>query len=96
MYNDCLIVISTIYKDYSDYYGTACGYGDGNTKIAVYSPDNNMSLIGNYVQEGYYNDVRLTSDGYLYLVSNDSKYFDNVEFSADDIKYYIPKYTANI
>ncbi|MGN1480919.1 beta-propeller domain-containing protein [Porcipelethomonas sp.] len=96
LYNNYLIVISTIYDDCSDYYDSECRmYGNGNTKISIYLPDNNMSLAGSYVQEGYYNDVRLTSDGYLYLISNDEKYFDNIEFSADDIKYYIPKYSVN-
>ena len=51
----------------------------------------NLELIGYYIQEGSYNDVRLMSDGYLYIISSDDKYLDYEETSDDDIDNYIPQ-----
>lgn len=100
LYNGRLVVISA-YSSQTEDNDTQDAQLDcfriygSDTKISIYDPQNNMNLIGNYIQEGTYNDVRLTSDGYLYLISDDEKYITNGKVSEDDIELYVPKYSVN-
>ena len=97
LYNGRLVVISAYSSQTEDNDAQLdCFriYGS-DTKISIYDPQNNMNLIGNYIQEGIYNDVRLTSDGYLYLISDDEKYLSDRTISEDDIDLYVPKYSVN-
>lgn len=100
LYNGRLVVISA-YSSQAEDNDTQDAQLDcfriygSDTKISIYDPQNNMNLIGNYIQEGTYNDVRLTSDGYLYLISDDEKYITNGKVSEDDIELYVPKYSVN-
>ena len=60
------------------------------TFVSVYSKGESPKLIGTYYQDGYYNDVRIAPDGYMYLISSYStEVFDTVE-DEDDITRYIP------
>lgn len=100
LYNGRLVVISayssqTEDNDAQDAQLDCFRIYGSDTKISIYDPQNNMNLIGNYIQEGTYNDVRLTSDGYLYLISDDEKYITNGKVSEDDIELYVPKYSVN-
>ena len=64
LYNDMIVVIGNISKwddDYTNY--------SRKTFAAVYSAKSH-DLIDTYVQDGYFNDVRITPDGYLYLISD--------------------------
>ena len=54
-----------------------------------------LDYIGTYMQEGEYNDVRMMSDGFLYVVSNDEKNYSAENFKKDDIDEYIPEYSVN-
>lgn len=100
LYNGRLVVISayssqTEDNDAQDAQIDCFRIYGSDTKISIYDPQNNMNLIGNYIQEGTYNDVRLTSDGYLYLISDDEKYLSDRTVSEDDIDLYVPKYSVN-
>ncbi len=104
IYNNQLIVICDYYEvnnDYKNDYDTNydiyiddCYYygGNSNTYVAIFDIEDVLKVVGYYVQEGYYNDVRLMSDGYLYVISNSDKYLDYNEVTDDDIDEYIPFY----
>lgn len=97
IYNGKLITICEYYEsmndtanyaeDYSYYYG-----GGANTYVTIFDIADPLKVVGYYVQEGSYNDVRLMSDGYLYVISNDNKYLDYNQTTSDDIENYIPEY----
>lgn len=65
---------------------------NSKTYIAILSYANGLSLDGWYAQDGSYNDVRLMSNGFLYVVSNDDKYLDFNTVKKDDVGQYIPEY----
>lgn len=98
LYNDMLIIISATSdyycgNDYSNMeacYDTMWGAQNCHTYVSVYTTGLEPQLIDNYMQDGMYNDVRITSDGYMYLISNDfSKDYNNVA-GIDDTSSYIP------
>lgn len=83
LYEDKLIVVSTGYD-----------YSNDSTYLTVYSKDT-YDQIAQYRQDGWFNDVRFTEDGYLYLISNDYFAYDGAEVSEDEIDKYIPVYGTN-
>ncbi len=93
LYNGKLILICSYYNpDNGNYSSYDCWYGqNADTYVAVLDTANQLSLVGYYIQEGSYNDVRLTDDGYLYLISNDEKYIGS-NFKEDEVEKYIPQY----
>ena len=96
IYKGKLIAVCEYYNnndgENSEYYDSCYGCGvQADTYTAVFNASN-LELIGYYIQEGSYNDVRLMSDGYLYIISSDDKYLDYEETSDDDIDNYIPQY----
>lgn len=95
IYNDKLVVLSTFSKDIveDDYYD--CCYSNPTTCLSFFSTEGQLEYIGTYMQEGEYNDVRMMSDGYLYVVSNDKKHYSAENFKKDDIDEYIPEYSVN-
>jgi len=81
LYNDMIIVLGTAEiaysKDSDGYPLSGWYYGYRNSKpytfVSVFTKgdkDNAPELIDTYFQEGKYNDVRITSDGFMYLVSD--------------------------
>lgn len=95
LYNNMLIIISDENYCYGD---DMCDYAfieDTKTCVSFYSTVDSPELMYTYTQDGWYNDVRLTSDGYMYLITNDEKYYDSEDLTADDYQLYIPKYTVN-
>lgn len=96
LYKNMLVVISTVYnmggvdEEYS-----YCGIEECSTSISFYSSGDNPQLIGSYSQEGRYNDVRLTDNGYLYLISNAEKYYNSKEITTEEFKEFIPSYSVN-
>ena len=102
LYNDMLIVMGEV-RSYSYYSGNEdvlyddyCGWGnqDGTTFVNVYTTGIDPQLIGTYSQDGYYNDVRITPEGYMYLITNDySENYGAIE-DIDDFEAYIPSYSA--
>lgn len=86
LHDDKLIAIST-----------ESDYNEDETFITVYSKDS-YELIGQYSQDGYFNDIRLMDDGYMYLVSQKYNYnmiYDYDEINPDDTEKYIPSYTTD-
>ncbi|MDE5648336.1 MAG: beta-propeller domain-containing protein, partial [Oscillospiraceae bacterium] len=96
LYNNMLVVISTVYKGGDmDVEYSCCTSEEISTCISFYSSGDNPQLIGSYSQEGMYNDVRLTDNGYLYLVSNTEKYYNSKEITSEDFEEFIPSYSVN-
>ncbi len=98
LYNDMIIVIGNLRtyadKNAEDYYTSIYGGYDTNSKngtfVAAYSTDDSHNLIGTYYQDGWFNDVRISPEGYLLLITNyASCSFDKVE-NADDTSSFIP------
>lgn len=75
--------------DMTDY---AYAYKCPDTYVMIVNIAERITLDGYYVQEGAYSDVRLMSDGFLYVISNDEKYLDLDEIKKDDIEAYVPRY----
>lgn len=92
---DKLLAIGTGYyrptTDYSyelfDYYSN-----EEVSFVSVYDTET-LSPVSNYYQDGYYSDVRMTDDGYLYLVSNKNLFIDYNTIDENDYKDYIPSYS---
>lgn len=94
VYNDKLVVICQYY-DSSWQDGCLVEYAwyeNDNTYTIIFDISDKLSLSGYYVQEGFYNDVRLMADGYLYLVTNKDMYVDYDSTSEEDYQKYIPQY----
>lgn len=96
LYNNILVVISLADNfeengEINDY----CGLIYNDTCISFYTAGEYPQLIGTYTQEGSYNDVRLTDNGYLYLVSNTEKYYSSNDFTSEEFEKYIPRYSVN-
>lgn len=96
LYNNMLVVISTVYgeEDMDDEYN-CCASEEISTCISFYSSGDNSQFIGSYSQEGMYNDVRLTDNGYLYIISNTEKYYNSKEITSEDFEEFIPSYSVN-
>lgn len=94
LYNDIIAVIGTSYSSYSVYDDDCYNY-DYDNKCFVSFYDKNAELIGTYWQDGYYSDVRIAPDGYMYLVSTYNSYqFDEIG-GVDDTAKYIPECGIN-
>ncbi|MCM1227849.1 MAG: beta-propeller domain-containing protein [Clostridium sp.] len=95
IYNGKLILICNVGEP-SEYrvFDDCAGYSNEcpNTYVMIVNIAERITLDGYYVQEGAYSDVRLMSDGFLYVISNDEKYLDLDETKKDDIEAYVPKY----
>lgn len=101
IYNGKLILIcsvgepyagDTVYYDYDYGYNTDCAYECPDTYVMIVDISERITLDGYYVQEGAYSDVRLMSNGFLYVISNDDKYLDLDKIQKDDIEAYVPRY----
>lgn len=86
LYNDKLIILGSAYnvltKDF---------FAEGDTEaeetiekmptdytfVAVYSTGLEPELISVYYQEGYYSDVRISPEGYMYLITNYWSYYES-------------------
>lgn len=103
LYNDMIAVIGTVNSscqidDYDEeYYDdeekalyTPYHYEwDDRCFVSFYTKD--TELIGTYWQDGYYSDVRIAPDGYMYLVSTyDSVSFDEIG-TYENTERYIPE-----
>lgn len=104
LYNDMIAVIGNV-NSYRDSYTINEAKGiDNDYMIDDYSYENNNScfvsfytnedspqLIGTYWQDGDYSDVRISPEGYMFLVSSYySRSYDDIH-GEDDIEAYIPK-----
>lgn len=101
LYNDMIAVIGTVNSNLTtygeEYYDEEwdCYYSDhiyeydNRCFVSFYTKD--AELIGTYWQDGYYSDVRIAPDGYMYLVSTyNSVSFDEIG-TYENIEKYIPE-----
>lgn len=92
LYNDMIIVVGSASgydkNDYNKDYGWYLNYTH-KTFVIAYSLDDSHKCLGIYSQDGYYNDVRISPDGYMYLISN---YCSNnyITVDEDKIDTYVP------
>ena len=101
LYNDMIAVIGTVnsyrqindeeyYDDEYDSYYTPYSYeNDNRCFVSFYTK--NSELIGTYWQDGYYSDVRIAPDGYMYLVSTYNSVSFNEIGTYENIEKYIPE-----
>ena len=101
LYNDMLVVISASneWNEYNDWSDTGeYNYNfksEARTVVQLYTTGLEPQLIGSYSQDGWYSDVRISPDGYLYLVTSYSSYnFDDIA-SSEDAEDYIPSWNVN-
>ena len=94
LYNDLIAVVGTAYSSpiFSSngerfYYL----YGAKNTVfVSFYTCTDTPEYLGTYFQDGCYNDVRITPDGFMYLISDYStESFNSIE-DPENIDRYIP------
>ncbi len=107
LYNDMVVVLGTvsqIYKGVHDFeiYNGMCdclcgGWYDSDTSVfvSVYTKGTDPKLIGTYTQDGDFNDVRITPDGTMYIVSD--YYSGQPSYVTKEYNYteYIPEYGVN-
>lgn len=93
LYNDMLVVLGTVngysesgsweYDDYWYDYKNSCF-------VTFYTTGETPQLIDTYYQDGSYNDVRITPDGYMYLITNYNSYDYTYIENSEQIERYIP------
>lgn len=92
LYNDMVIITGSVYT-YSDTETEVnfCGLdGDICSFVTAYTTGSEPELIGSYFQDGGFIDVRISPDGYLYLITNyTSEEFSSID-GAEDYESYIP------
>lgn len=89
LYNDMIAVLGTVdaYNDSDESewwdYKTSCF-------VTFYTIGENPELIDTYYQDGSYNDVRITPEGYMYLITDYSPVSYSYIEDAEQIEKYIP------
>ena len=87
VYNDMIVVIGT-----DTTYDSSVNSSYVYTFAAFFTTGDEPELIDVYKQDGYCNDVRISPEGYMLLISDYSTCsFDTVEDCEDTI-HYIPRY----
>ena len=92
LYNGMIAIIGNVYAhpQYNDTYY----YSSESVQMtfaSFYTAGDSPQLIDTYYQDGYYNDVRIAPDGYMYLITSYNSWrFDSIE-NEDDIEKYIPQ-----
>jgi len=85
VYNDMIAILGSNY-----YYSENCS--EQRTFVSFYTTGDEPKLIDTYTQDGYFNDVRISPDGYMLLTSSYSTYTFRDINGSDEIKKYIPCY----
>lgn len=96
LYNGMIAVIGTT-SSYSDQYCDDYYYysEDDTSFAAFYSCDDEPQLLDVYYQDGYYSDVRISPEGYMFLISTYDTYNYNVIDDWKDTSDYIPECGMN-
>ena len=85
LYNGMVIMVGTAYG-----VNEAVGYSQTMSFVTAYTAGGEPEYIGTYFQDGWYSDVRIAPDGYMYLCTNySSDYFESLD-DEEDIEHYIP------
>lgn len=103
LYNDLIAVIGSN-TDYSYYtcdegenseilYGHAYNRSYSETFVAFFTQGDNPQLVDFYSQEGYYSDVRISPDGFMYLVTETSSQDYDIIEDEENINALVPSYT---
>ena len=93
--NDLIAVVGTVTGWDADTY-SKWGYlysmdRKESVFVSFYTHTDEPEYLGTYYQDGYYSDVRITPDGYMYLLSDYSSVdFASIE-NAENIERYIPE-----
>lgn len=106
LYNDMLLVVGTVSGEKQETVSNKgslierfFGYGETPSYyysrksavfVSVYTTGEDPQLIDTYYQEGAYDDVRISPDGYMYLIS-DYTTQDLSNIDEDQLDGYIPK-----
>lgn len=92
LYNGMIAVIGST-SEYADYYCDDCYYycGDDTSFAAFYSCEDEPQLLNVYYQDGYYSDVRISPEGYMFLVSTYDTYDYDIIDDWKDTSAYIPE-----
>ncbi len=99
IYNDMLVVVGAVnayhdtYTEFGWDYDGEYQFYDENTStfVSFYTQENEPQHLGTYTQDGRYNDVRISPEGYMYLITGyTTDYFSDIE-GSDDLENYIPK-----
>ncbi len=88
LYNDMIVVIGDTFSDWEEdgYY-----HSKQTTYAAFFTTGDTPELIDVYYQDGYYSDVRIAPDGFMYLVTTyTSEEFSVIE-DAENYEDYIPQ-----
>ena len=94
VYDDMIAIIGTTYnyhdidelEDEIPYYNY---WGKSQCFVSFYTTGMEPELIGTYYQDGYFSDVRIAPDGYMYLLSNyGTRSFEEVD--EENVEQYIP------
>ena len=93
LYNDMLIFIATYREEATDvmYRTTKNIYSKPKTAALAFSADSSHKLLGSYVQDGSFSDVRISPEGYLYIITDYSTVNITDINGKDDIEKYIPR-----
>lgn len=96
LYNGMIAVIGTMtaYDEYSWDEGCydSCYYGGDSTCFAAfYSCEDEPQLLNVYYQDGSYSDVRISPEGYMFLISTYDTYSYNSIQDWKDTEAYIPQ-----
>lgn len=102
LYNNMLVVIGN-YNDYSDdlknytsseddVFKDVLWSDNSYTFVNIYTMGINPELTDSYCQEGYYSDVRITPEGYMYLITEYSSADFGTVLEQSELKDYIPAY----
>ena len=90
IYNDMLAVIGDVNIEYTSNESIVINNAY-NTFVAFFTEGTKPELIDVYFQSGLYQDVRLTSDGFMYLFTYYLPLSFNDVKNAEDYESYIPK-----
>ena len=93
LYNDMLIFIATYSEDIPDeqYSTMRYLYSRKKTAALAFSTDTSHKLLGSYVQDGLFSDVRISPEGYLYIITDYSTVNITDINGKNDIDKYIPR-----
>lgn len=105
VYNDMLLVVGSISAEkwvYFDENGKRTDDGDIDSNyfqdclskeavfVSVYTTGESPQLLDTYYQEGSYEDVRISPDGYMYLISDYFTQSTNVVENENELENYVP------
>ncbi len=91
LYNGMIAVIGSV-GNYGSYSCYDCYYGGADTTFAVfYSLEDEPQLLNVYYQDGYYSDVRISPEGYMFLISTYDSYNYNAIDDWKETDAYIPE-----